>query len=124
MPKKLLKDIAEEYDISFKDAKEFCFDYLEEDMITGKGLRTWISDAGQAILDDAIPMPTIHRGKVVGQCPNPLRLWVIDRDRMRKVVVRIPKKMEGKLLGKLIYFEENHNQPGVTYTWVHRGKLA
>ena len=39
--KKKLKQIAEEFDISFEKAKEIAFDHLEEEMITGKGQNTW-----------------------------------------------------------------------------------
>jgi hypothetical protein len=36
------------------------------------------------------------------------------------VAVKIPRKMEGKLLDKVIYFEENRDGDNLTYHWVKR----
>ena len=57
MPKKKLKEIAEEYGIPFEEALELVFKELEEDMVTGKGKGTWINDDGQRVLDEFISMP-------------------------------------------------------------------
>lgn len=120
MPKKRLTDIAQEYNRSFEEILDMVFNNLEEEMVTGRGKNTWISEEGQAVLDDIIPMPVIYRGQVLNACPNPLYLWVHHRDRACKVAVKIPRRMEGKLLNKVIYFEENRDGDNLTYHWVKR----
>ena len=120
MPKRKLIDLAEEYNQPFAYMQEVASLNLEEDMITGRGKNTWIDERGQAIIDDVIPMPVTYRGQVLGECPNPMYLWVHHRDRACKVAVRIPKRMEGKLVGKVIYFEENRLNDKIMYHWVKR----
>ena len=56
MAKKRLKDIAEEYGISFQQAQDLAFNILDEIAITGKGKNTWINEVGQDLLDDNIEM--------------------------------------------------------------------
>jgi len=120
MPKKKLTTLAEEYDITFEEAKDLAIFNLDEDMLTGTGRNTWVDERGQAILDDLIPMPVIYRGQVLGACPNPNYLFVHHRDRMCKVNVKIPSKMRGKLLDKVIYFEESRTGDTLQYHWVKR----
>ncbi len=61
MPKKRLTDIAEEYGITFDKAHDIIVNKLEEDQVTGRGRNLWISERGQDIIEDLIPMVTIHR---------------------------------------------------------------
>lgn len=120
MPKKRITQIAEEYDISVEKLQDMIFQNLDDSMVTGKGKNLWINEVGQSLLDDIIPMPVIYRGQVLNQCPNPLYLWVHHRDRACKVSVKIPKRMEGKLLDKMIYFEETRDGGNLKYHWVKR----
>lgn len=117
MPKKLLSKIAKEYDISMEKALELTFNNLEEDMVTGSKHLTWINEAGQDILDDIIPMPMLYRGKVLKDCPNPSYVCVYLRERCCRVNVKIPRRLRGKLAGKLIYFEEKLEGERRTYTY-------
>lgn len=56
MPKRRLTDIAKDYNISFEQAKDIAFNKLDESAFTGKGKNTWVTEMGQAMLDDNIPL--------------------------------------------------------------------
>ena len=131
MAKKRLHQIAKECDIPFEEAMDLAFKHLDEDMITGAKHLTWINEEGQEILDDVIPMPNvsvetqepnklIYRGKVLGECPNPMYVSVYNRERFRRVNVKINKKLQGKLIGKTIYFEERKENNISKYYWVKK----
>jgi hypothetical protein len=101
-------------------------------MITGARHLTWINEKGQEILDDVIPMPNvaaeeeeepnklIYRGKVLRECPNPMYVAVHHRERFCKVNVKITKRMQGQLIGKMIYFEERNENNITTYHWIKK----
>ncbi|MBT8448060.1 MAG: hypothetical protein KJO69_00105 [Gammaproteobacteria bacterium] len=122
MAKKRLSSLAKEYNIPYEKAEELAEKYLGEDMITGSKHLKWISEEGQLILDDIIPMPILQRGKVLKPCPNPNFVFVKHQQRMMRVAVKIPRRMIGKLVGKTIYFEERRddNSYEVKYHWVKR----
>tara|TARA_R110000803_G_scaffold127994_7_gene195380 strand:- start:2659 stop:3036 length:378 start_codon:yes stop_codon:yes gene_type:complete len=109
--KKKLKQIAEEFDISFEKAKEIAFDHLEEEMITGKGQNTWINEHGQSIFDTLIPVPVIYRGRVLRVMPNPNFVLAKVPELLTTVVVRAKLNIAKHLAGKYIYIQaENlHN---------------
>ena len=79
MPKKRLKDIAEEYGMTFDKAYDLVTNKLEEEQVTGRGKNLWISERGQDIIEDLIPMVTIDRGYVIAQAPNPRYVFVKSR---------------------------------------------
>ena len=120
MAKKKLIELAEEYDKTFEELYELVTLNFDEEMLTGRGRGTWVNDDGQSLLDDMIEMPVLYRGKVLRECPNKLYLMVHHRDRACKIPVKIPKRMIGKLLNKIIYFEENRDNGKITYHWVKR----
>jgi len=131
MAKKRLYQIAKECEIPFEEAMDLAFKHLEEDMITGARHLTWINEKGQEILDDVIPMPNvateeeepnklIYRGKVLRECPNPMYVAVHHRERFCKVNVKITKRMQGQLIGKMIYFEERNEDNITTYHWIKK----
>ena len=124
MSKKLLSKIAKEYNISFEEALELTFNNLEDEMVTGAKHLTWINEKGQEILDDIIPMPMLYRGKVLNECPNPSYVSVHLRERCCRVNVKVPRRMQGKLVGKLIYFEEKPEGSRRTYTFVKPPKSS
>jgi hypothetical protein len=106
MAKKKLKDIAIELGIPFDDAYQIAVHNLSEEMITGKGKNTWISEEGQNILDNHSPMPIRYRGKVLSVAPNPNFVMVYIREIPMKVPVRVPFTLRGgKLVGKFIYLD-------------------
>ena len=118
MPKKKLKEIAEEYGIPFEEALELVFKELEEDMVTGKGKGTWINDDGQRVLDEFISMPVLYRGPVVQLAPNPMYVMTYIKEITKKVPVKIPMRMKGKItVGKLIYVEADNSSDNPKYNW-------
>jgi len=132
MAKKRLYQIAKECEIPFEEAMDLAFKHLEEDMITGARHLTWINEKGQEILDDVIPMPNvaaeeeeepnrlIYRGKVLRECPNPMYVAVHHRERFCKVNVKITRRMQGQLIGKMIYFEERNENNITSYHWIKK----
>jgi hypothetical protein len=118
MAKKKLTNIAEEYGLTFEEAHELVFKHLDEEAVTGRGKNTWISEEGQTALDDVIAMPVLYRGKVLSEAPNRNFLIVYIKDILRKVPVRIPARMQGLLLGKMIYVQAETIGEEMKYKWV------
>ena len=119
MPKKRLTEIAEEYGIPFEEALDLVFKELEEEMVTGRGKITWINEDGQKVLDEFISMPVLYRGPVLMQAPNPLYVMVYVKELSKKVAVKIPRRMQGKITsGKLIYLEADNSGAEPKYNWV------
>ena len=52
MPKQRLASIAEEYEVPFEEAIKIIKDKIPEEFVTGSGKNTWISEEGQAIIND------------------------------------------------------------------------
>ena len=118
MAKKKLTNIAEEYGLTFEEAQELVFKHLDEETVTGRGKNTWINEEGQTALDDVIAMPVLYRGKVLSEAPNQNFLIVYIKDILRKVPVRIPARMQGLLLGKMIYVQAETIGEEMKYKWV------
>ena len=119
MPKKRLTEIAEEYGIPFEEALDLVFKELEEEMVTGRGKITWINEDGQRVLDEFISMPVLYRGPVLSQAPNPMYVMVYVKELSKKVAVKIPRRMQGKITpGKLIYLEADNSGAEPKYNWV------
>ena len=94
------------------------FKNLSEEMISGKGRALWVTEDGQAVLDDITPMPTIYRGPILGLAPNKLYVMVRIRELGRKVPVKIPSRMRSYLkIGKMVYvkFERNNGKEQFEY---------
>jgi hypothetical protein len=118
MAKKKLTNIAEEYGLTFEEAQELVFKHLDEETVTGRGKNTWINEEGQTALDDVIAMPVLYRGKVLSEAPNRNFLIVYIKDILRKVPVRIPARMQGLLVGKMVYVQAETIGEEMKYKWV------
>ena len=118
MAKKKLTNIAEEYGLTFEEAQELVFKHLDEETVTGRGKNTWINEEGQTALDDIIAMPVLYRGKVLSEAPNRNFLIVYIKDILRKVPVRIPARMQGLLIGKMVYVQAETIGEEMKYKWV------
>ena len=118
MAKKKLTNIAEEYGLTFEEAQELVFKHLNEETVTGRGKNTWINEEGQTALDDVIAMPVLYRGKVLSEAPNRNFLVVYIKDILRKVPVRIPARMQGLLVGKMVYVQAETVGEEMKYKWV------
>lgn len=115
MAKKRLKQIAEEFDISFEKAQDFAFQNLEEEMITGKGKNTWINEDGQIVFDSIIPVPVIYRGRVVRLMPNPNFVLTRIPDLNTTVPVKAKLHIARNLQGKYIYVQVDNSNSHATY---------
>ena len=118
MAKKKLTNIAEEYGLTFEEAHELVFKHLDEETVTGRGKNTWINEEGQTALDDVIAMPILYRGKVLSEAPNKNFLIVYIKDILRKVPVRIPARMQGLLIGKMVYVQAETIGEEMKFKWV------
>ncbi len=110
--KRLLSKIAKDYEIALDDMKDIVYQKLDDDMVTGGKGFTWIDERGQAILDEIMPQKQLRRGIVKGKCPNRRFVWVVDREHMQKVAVRVPIKLQNRLAGKLVHFIEKKDEQG------------
>jgi hypothetical protein len=119
MAKKRLTEITEEYGIPFEEGLDITFRELEEEMVSGTGKNTWINEDGQRILDEFISMPVLYRGPIITQALNPNYVMVYLKEQVKKVKVKIPRRMQGRLTkGKLIYFEADNSGFEPKYNWV------
>ncbi|WP_286963533.1 hypothetical protein [Brevundimonas sp.] len=103
--KRRLTEIAKDFGISFQEAQDIAFNNLEEDMLSGKGKNTWISEAGQMAMDSIVHIPVIYRGRVSRLCPNPLFVMVNIKELCKNVPVRIKFGTQKNMLLKFIYVQ-------------------
>lgn len=117
MSKKKLKQIAEEFEISFEEAQDIVLKHMEEHMVTGRGKNTWITDEGQRLFDDLVPIDVIYRGKVLHEMPNPRFVSTYIKELGRKVNVAVPLRWRGQLIGKMIHVEANNKGDETEYVY-------
>jgi len=117
MAKKRLKDIAEEFNIDFEEAQRIVYNNLEEDMVSGKGRNSWISEAGQDIFDNYVPLPVIYRGKVVRLAPNPMFVVTYIKELGKTVPVKLRNRNQKGFLLKTIYVKADNSgaEPRFSY---------
>lgn len=118
MPKKRISGLAKEYGVSFDELMEICTHNLAEEMVTGKGKNLWLSEDGQRLIDDLIPMVTIYRGVVLSQAPNQRFVMVRIKELGKMVAVSIPLALSGKLNGKVIHVEADNFKDTPRYKWI------
>jgi len=116
--KKRLTEIADDFGISFEEAKDIAFNNLEEDMLSGKGKGMWISEAGQIAMDSIVHIPVIYRGRVTRLCPNPLFVMVNLKDICKNVPVRIKLGQQKHMLLKYIYVQMDCIKDEIKYKMV------
>jgi len=102
--KRKLIDIVEDYKITWEEGLDIVTNHLSEDMVTGANRLLWINEVGQEAIDNIIPIPKVFRGRVIGELPNPKFVQVRCPDIVSKVLVMIPPKMQGRIMGKIICF--------------------
>jgi len=123
MPKVRLISIAKEWDSDFEDLYKFCGACLDDDMLTGTGRATWVSERGQEILeeekDNFIPeiIPKTYNAFVLRNAENPNYVFAYIRSIPLKVPVMIPRRYRGRLAGKNILIEEIKDKNGKTYIY-------
>tara|TARA_Y100001937_G_scaffold125918_1_gene193859 strand:+ start:1844 stop:2224 length:381 start_codon:yes stop_codon:yes gene_type:complete len=125
MPKKKLVKIAEEQEVEFEEAMRIALEKLPDGSLTGKGKNTWVTEEGTAILQDSFMIeeiiPKHYLGIVLYECPNPKFNYVHNKEIGKKVPMLIPRKWQGKLIGKQVTFEAIEDDKGTTYRYVRRG---
>ena len=125
MPKKKLLKIAEEQEVEFEEAMRIALEKLPDGSLTGKGKNTWVTEEGTAILQDSFMIeeiiPKHYLGIVLYECPNPKFNYVHNKEIGKKVPMLIPRKWQGKLIGKQVTFEAIEDDKGTTYRYVRRG---
>jgi len=126
MPKKRLIQIASEQEVEFEEAMRIAEEKLPEGSLTGKGRNTWVNEEGTAILEDSFMIeeiiPKHHIGMVLSECPNPRYNYVHNKQIGKKVPMLVPRKWQGKLVGKMVTFEGISDNKGTSYRYVRKGK--
>jgi len=126
MPKKKLTQIANEQEVDFEEAIRIAKEKLPEGSLTGKGKNTWVTEEGAFILEDSLMIeeiiPKHHEGNIVGECPNPRYNYVVSKSIKKRVPMLVPRKLQGKLIGKKITFEAISDNKGTSYRYVRKGK--
>ena len=126
MAKKKLTQIALEQEVEFDEAMEIARDKLPEGSLTGKGRNTWVTEEGTAILEESFMIeeiiPKHYIGQVLGECPNPRYNYVFNREIDKKIPMLVPRKWQGKLIGKTVTFEAISDNTGTSYRYVRKGQ--
>jgi hypothetical protein len=118
---KTVEELNAEYGIGITQMKDMVHENLDEAMmwIDSNGV-LYVTQQGQDVLDDIISMPVIYRGQVIANCPNKRFVWARHRDRGTRVAVEVPRKLQGKLVGKMIYFLEYKEGNQMKYKWTRK----
>ncbi len=116
---KLIKD----YNVEFDEALQIAQNKLPQEEITGKGKGTWIGEEGVKILDEAFDIPEIvpkhYRVKILQECPNRCYNWAFIKEIEKRVPVLIPRRVWGKLIGKIVNVECIADENGESYRYIH-----
>lgn len=126
MAKKKLTQIALEQEVEFDEAMEMAQGKLPEGSLTGKGKNTWVNEEGTAILEESFMIeeiiPKHYTGNVLAECPNPRYNYVFNKELGKRVPMLVPRKWQGRLIGKVITFEAISDHIGTSYRYVRKGK--
>tara|TARA_B100000424_G_scaffold233955_3_gene197592 strand:+ start:4095 stop:4472 length:378 start_codon:yes stop_codon:yes gene_type:complete len=116
-----LSELAQQGHYGWDEILALAKEKLSEDMITGVGKNTWISEEGQEILTEAIDVPEAtpahYKGQVIKVAPNKKYVYVYIREAGMKVPVLVPKKLAKKLVGKQILIEAIQDVSGTSYRY-------
>jgi len=116
-----LSEIARQGHYVWDELLSLAKEKLSDDMITGVGKNTWISEEGQDILADAVDVPEAtpvhYRGQVIKVAPNKKYVYAYIRENRMKVPVLVPKKLAHKLVGKIILIEAIKDVSGTSYRY-------
>ena len=112
--------------MEFDKAMQIAQDKLPEGSLTGKGRNTWVTEEGTAILEESFMIeeiiPKHYLGDVLGECPNPRYNYVFNREIDKKIPMLVPRKWQGKLIGKIVTFEAISDNTGTSYRYVRKGQ--
>ena len=126
MPKKKLIQIATEQEVEFEEAMRIAEDKLPEGSLTGKGKNTWVTEEGASILEKSFMIeeiiPKHYEGNIVGECPNPRYNYVVSKEIGKRVPMLVPRRLQGRLIGKTVTLEAISDNTGTSYRYVQKGK--
>ena len=112
--------------MEFEEAMRIAEDKLPEGSLTGKGKNTWVNEEGTAILEESFMIeeiiPKHYTGNVLAECPNPRYNYVFNKELGKRVPMLVPRKWQGRLIGKVITFEAISDHIGTSYRYVRKGK--
>jgi hypothetical protein len=118
MPKIRLTEIADDMGISFEAAMDIVTMHLAEDMVSGRGKNTWVTEDGQTVIDSYVTVPQIFRGKILSVCPNNKFSYVYIKEMLRKVPIKLPRRLQGpNAVGKYIYIEVDNSEDEPKFKW-------
>ena len=124
MPKIRLSQIAKENDFEFDLAFKIAKENLKEEMLTGKGKGTWVSEEGQCILDPLLLAPELHpqeyQGQVVRLAPNKSYVYVHVKELNKSVACVVPRSKQEQFIGKNIHIEEIKDNKGSTFRYIKK----
>tara|TARA_E500000318_G_scaffold100117_1_gene102610 strand:- start:131 stop:505 length:375 start_codon:yes stop_codon:yes gene_type:complete len=123
MPKKRIKTIAEEHEVTVDEIVKLIETKLPEHTITGTGYARWINEEGQELLAEAVDIPELmskrYRGTVHSEAPNRSYVYVYINEIKKKVPMVIPRRYEGRLTkGKRVKVEGIEDRQGISYRYV------
>ena len=114
-------ELARQGHYEWDDLLALAKEKLSDDMITGVGKNTWISEEGQEILSEAMDVPEAtpahYKGQVIKVAPNKKYVYAYIRENSMKVPVLVPKKLAQKLVGKIILIEAIRDVSGTSYRY-------
>lgn len=137
-----LEDLAADLGCKPQLLEDLAWKHLEEGMLREEITETetesesggesrvrtlWVNPQGQALLEERVPLIKRFRGSVLRSAPNPNCVYTFVRDLGEcgmKVPVHIPRRLRGRLTGKLIYIDAKTDSNGETiYHWAPPPRL-
>ena len=117
MAKKRITQIAEELGLDAERVLFYAENELQPDMISGKGLRTWVNEEGQEELQREFLIPEVITKIVKMKClrpaQNPRFVFCFDESIGKKVPVMIKKGTQKQMIGKQIPVEIIEDESGM-----------
>jgi len=96
----LITEFAENTGISMNELF-VALQELPEEMKSGVGRRTWLTEEGVDALkkrfDTGSGGGDVVKVRIIGPCPNPRFYFVVPAGLNKRVAMRIPNKLKGKL---------------------------
>jgi hypothetical protein len=121
-----IKTLAEELDLGVDAILKAAAEKVKSG-VTGTGARTWFDDAAVAILREALADPILSPKKLSGRvrrlARNPSWCYVAIDGMASLVPVAVPRRLAGRLLGKVIPIEmiiDGSNESTYRYDYAPR----
>ena len=83
-----------------------------------KKVKALVEDVPQTIEPDIPKQNAVFKARVISQAPNPQWVYIAMPGNDGKVAAIIPRRLTGKLIGKMIMFEAISDSTGTSYRYV------